>query len=47
MLQHEKQVHLSRLPQNLHILVFLSVHILAQQFEQVRQTCGTAGAWEA
>lgn len=40
-------MYLSCLPQNLHILVFLGIHVLVQQFEQLRQTGGTAGARQA
>lgn len=34
-------------PQNLHVLAFLGVHILAQMFQQLGKTGGTAGRRQA
>lgn len=45
--RHQKQAYLGCLPQNLHVLAFLGVHILAKQFEQLGQTDGTARARQA
>lgn len=39
---HDNGVYLSCLPQDLHILVFLGAHVLAQQFEQLGDTGCTA-----